>query len=426
MIRSVILQQKEELRTLLGKNYQERQVPINHADYLASGLVKLITGPRRAGKSVFSLQLLKGRNFAYLNFDDDLLLQNFNEDQVIKYLAEIFPGYDYLLLDEIQNLDRWELWINKLYRRDFNLIITGSNAKLLSQELSTILTGRYLELELFPFSFAEVLAYNSFTLSDENDLLPSVRGSILNHLKDYLIFGGFPETIMTRDLVKNYLSGLLDSVLLKDVVRRFKVRTPKTLYDLAHYLLTNYCNAFSYNQLMNDLGLNSVATIKKFCQYLSETYLFFYLPRYSVKLKQLQKAPQKVYIADNGFVVARSFELSRNEGRLLENLVFIELLRRKYRPGLELFYYRTRNDKEVDFVCRQGHIITNLVQVCFDLSGGKTYKREISALIEAGMETNCTNFQVITWDQEEQVEEHGATINIIPAWKWLIKYGMND
>lgn len=426
MIRSVILQQKEELGTLQGKNYLERHVSINIEEYLNSGLVKLITGPRRAGKSVFTLQLLKDRNFAYLNFDDDLLLQNFNEDQVLKYLAEIYPGYDYLLIDEIQNLDRWELWINKLYRRGFNLVITGSNAKLLSHELATILTGRYLQIELYPFSFAEVSAYHSFKLPAEDELTPSISGSILQNLRDYLIYGGFPETIMTRDLVKNYLSGLLDSVLLKDVVRRFKVRTPKTLYDLAHYLLTNYCNSFSFNQLMNDLGLNSVATIKKFCQYLSETYLFFYLPRYSVKLKQLQKTPQKVYIADNGFVVARSFELSRNEGRLLENLVFIELLRRKYRPGLELFYYRTRNDKEVDFICRQGHIITSLIQVCFDLSGAKTYKREISALVEAGREINCTNFQVITWDQEAQVEEQGARINIIPAWKWLLINGKND
>ncbi len=420
MLRSVIYQQKEELQQLLGKEYLERQVPLNRLEYLESGLVKIVTGPRRAGKSVFCLQLLKGRNFAYLNFDDELLLQNFDEDQVVKYLAEVYPGYDFLLLDEIQNLDHWELWVNKLHRRNVNMVITGSNAKLLSQELATVLTGRYLQVEIFPFSFTEVLAYRTVDVPPDNEITPAITGAILQNLRDCMVYGGYPETIMIRGLVKNYLSGLFDSVLLKDVVRRFKVRTPRTLYDLAHYLITNYCNPFSYNQVMKDLDLKSVATVKKFCQYLSEPYLFFYLPRYSVKVKQVQKAPQKVYIADNGFIMARSFELSRNDGRLLENLVFIDLLRRNYRPGMEIFYYRTRNDREVDFACREGHKITRLIQVCFDLSGEKTYKREISALTEAGRETGCDDLTVITWDREEVVQDHGATINIIPAWKWMM------
>jgi uncharacterized protein len=420
MLRSVIYQQKEELQQLLDKDYLERQVPVSKQDYLESGLVKIVTGPRRAGKSVFSLQLLKGRNFAYLNFDDEMLLHDFDENQVIKVLAEVYPGYEFLLFDEIQNLDRWELWINKLYRRNVNMVITGSNAKLLSQELATALTGRYLMVELFPFNFAEVLAVRSITIPPGNELTPAITGTILQNMRDYMVFGGFPETIMTRGLVKNYLSGLFDSVLLKDVVRRFRVRTPRTLYDLANYLLTNYCNPFSFNQVMKDLDLKSVATVKKFCWYLSEPYLFFYLPRYSVKVKQAQKAPQKVYISDNGFIHAKSFELSRNDGRLLENLVFIELMRRNFRPGLDLFYYRTRNDKEVDFACRTGHKVTRLIQVCFDLSGVKTFKREISALTEAGRETGCDDFTVITWDHEEVAEDHGQRINIIPVWKWLL------
>jgi predicted AAA+ superfamily ATPase len=420
MLRSVIYQQKEELRMLLDKDYLERQVPVNRSDYLESGLLKLVTGPRRAGKSVFSLQLLKDRNFAYLNFDDNLLLKGFDEGQVIKYLAEVYPGYDFLLLDEIQNLDRWELWVNKLYRRDFNLVITGSNARLLSQELATTLTGRFLQVEMFPFSFAEVSAYRNLKVPPENERSPAVTGTILQNIRDYMVYGGFPETIHTRELVKNYLSGLFDSVLLKDVVRRFKVRTPRMLYDLSHYLLSNYCNPFSFNQAMNDLELKSVATVQKFCRYLSEPYLFFYLPRYAVKVKQHQKAPQKVYVVDNGFILARSFELSRNDGRLLENMIFVELLRRKYRPGLDMFYYRTRNDKEVDFACRDGYKVTRLIQVCFDLSGEKTFKREIGSLVEASMETGCEQLMVITWDHEEVVRYHGATINIIPAWKWML------
>jgi len=195
------------------------------------------------------------------------------------------------------------------------------------------------------------------------------------------------------------------------------------LYDLSDYLLANYCNLFSYNQLKNDLELNSVANVKKFCGYLSEPYLFFYLPRYSSKVKIQRKSPQKAYVVDNGFIRTRSFELSPNDDRLLENLVFIELLRRNYRPGLELFYYRTRNNKEVDFVCRQGNRVTTLIQVCFDVSSVRTLKRETGSLLEAGSELGCDHLQVLTWDRESEMAEQNHRIDILPAWKWLLGLG---
>ena len=192
MIRTVVLQQKEERDTLLQYEYQERFLNENPEIFLKSKLIKLISGPRRAGKSVFALQLLQSRNFAYLNFDDDLLLKHFDENGVIQLLLEIYPNFEYLLLDEIQNLPEWELWVGKLYRRGINLIITGSNSKLLSNEMATALTGRFIQINILPFSYAEVLAFNNIPLKYET---PTEKAKLLQQLTEIMKFGSFPETI---------------------------------------------------------------------------------------------------------------------------------------------------------------------------------------------------------------------------------------
>jgi uncharacterized protein len=419
MIKSIIYQQHEELDGLLKHDYIKRiDIPAK-AEYLSTGLIKLITGPRRSGKSVLSLQLLKMKNFAYLNFDDDLLLKHFDENAVIQSLNEVYPGYKYLFLDEIQNLPDWELWVNKLYRRGVNLIVTGSNAKLLSSEMATSLTGRYVQIEVLPFSFAEVLRFHKVSFSGELALTPQKMGNILSHLNNYLLIGGFPEVVLNPTVAKNYLSSLFDSILLKDIMRRFKIRQSQQLYDLSNYLLANYTNHYSYNQLKTDLNFNSVSTVQKFIGYLSEPYLFLSLTRYSAKIKAQQKSPKKSYIIDNGFIKARSFELSPNWGRLLENVVFTELLRRHYKLELDLFYYLTRNDREIDFVCRRGHNVEQLIQVCYDITNPKTLKREITALLEASSELTCNNLLLITWDKEEVIEKNGCSIQLMPASKWL-------
>src|ERR1035437_5108488 len=216
MIKNILYQQQQERDDLLSHAYVERLDEFAKRKYLSTGLVKLITGPRRAGKSVLSLQLLKNENFAYLNFDDDLLLKHFDEDAVIQALNELYPGYEYLLLDEIQNLPNWELWVSKLYRRGVNLIVTGSNAKLLSREMATSLTGRYIQIAVYPFSFKEYLHYQGLLFSDQLTLSPIEMGIIQSHLKTYLLNGGFPEVAINPAILKNYLSTLFDSVLLKD------------------------------------------------------------------------------------------------------------------------------------------------------------------------------------------------------------------
>ena len=419
MIRNILYQQLEERNALLKQAYIVRIDDAVKAAYLSTTLIKLISGPRRAGKSVMALQLLENQNFAYLNFDDDLLLKNFNEDTVIQGLNEVFPEYDYLLLDEIQNLPDWELWVSKLYRRGVNLVITGSNSKLLSHEMATSLTGRYLQMTVLPFSFSETIRFNKQLDPLDSNATPTEKGKMLGLLQTYLFNGGFPEIVLNPGILRNYLSSLFDSILLKDILKRFMIRQTNQFYDLSNYLLSNYTNLFTFNQIKETLDFNSVATVQKFIGYLQEPYLFQHLTRYDTKIKNHQKTAQKIYIIDTGFVQARSFELSPNYGRLLENLVFVELVRRNYKPQLDLFYYRTRNDREIDFLLRKGHKIEQLIQVCYDISSPKTLKRELDALIEAATELQCESLQLITWDKEEQIEINQLTVQLTPAYKWL-------
>ena len=407
-MKTTILNQRAERDELMSRPYQQRHTKYDAEEMLHNPLIKLITGPRRVGKSVFALLMLQGKNFAYLNFDDSQLLEKWDEDLVMSALDDVYPDYDFMLLDEVQNLPDWDLWISKLYRRGKNLIITGSNAKMLSSEMATALTGRYLQIEMLPFSLDETMRWKNIISEREEQAAQAIVLA-----DDYMRNGGYPETIPARSITKSYLSTLFDSILLKDVAKRHKVRNTTDLYNLATYLLSNFCNPISANELAGELGLTSVATTKKFCDYLNEPYLFFYLPRFNNKLKLMNKAPKKVYVVDNGFVKSTAFNLSENLGRLLENQVFVELLRRGYIPGQTLFYYRTRNEKEIDFVTRKGTKVEQLIQVCYDMTSGKTRKRELDALVEAAEELHCDNLLVITNAQNEEIDYKEKEICVI-------------
>lgn len=426
MLRNIIYQQKEERNVLLQQTYIPRIEDAAIAEFLNTSLIKLISGPRRSGKSVLALQLLKNQNFAYLNFDDDLLLKHFDEDAAMQGLNDVYNGFTYLLLDEIQNLPGWELWVNKLYRRGINLVITGSNSKLLSHEMATTLTGRYLQITVLPFSFSETYRFKEQSSPEPSEATLTETAKIQSLLFTYLFNGGFPETILNPGILKNYLSSLFDSILLKDILKRFRVRQTQQLYDLSNFLLSNYTNLFSFNQVKESLDFNSVSTVQKFIGYLEEPYLFQHITRYHSKIKKQQKASRKIYIIDNGFVKARSFELSPNYGRLLENLVFVELLRRDYKPELDLFYYRTRNDREIDFLIRKGHKIEQLIQVCYDINSPKIRKRELDGLVEAAKELSCVDLLIITWEKEETITIDKFKIRLIPAYKWLMSIDMPD
>ena len=406
-MKTTIFNQRAERDELLSCPYQQRHTKYDADELLQNPLIKLITGPRRVGKSVFALLMLQGKNFAYLNFDDNQLLEKWDEDLAMSALDDVYPNYDFMLLDEIQNLPDWDLWVSKLYRRGKNMIITGSNANMLSSEMATVLTGRYLQIEMLPFSLDETMRWKNISPDREEQAAQAIVLA-----DDYMRNGGYPETIPARSITKSYLSTLFDSILLKDVAQRHKVRNTTDLYNLATYLLSNFCNPISANELAGELNLSSVATTKKFCDYLNEPYLFFYLPRFNNKLKLMNKAPKKVYVVDNGFVQSTAFNLSGNLGRLLENQVFVELLRRGYIPGQTLFYYRTRNDKEIDFVTRKGAKVEQLIQVCYDMTSEKTRKRELDALTEAAEELHCDNLLVITNTQQTKIDYKNAEIRI--------------
>lgn len=414
-MRTTILAQRAERDKLMAMSYLTRQTQIPSQDVLQSPYIKLITGPRRAGKSVYALLLLRNENCAYLNFDDKNLLSKWDEDLVMATLNDVYPNYKYLLLDEVQNLPDWDLWVSKLYRNGCNMVITGSNAKMLSSEMATVLTGRYIQIQMLPFSLSEIFAYYGLDMYAVPQEKQTDAAIIVD---DYLHNGGFPETMLSRSLTKNYLGTLYDSIIWKDIVQRHHIRNTDDLHNLAGYLLSNFCNPFTANDVTDELGLKSVATTQKFCNYLTEPYLFFYLPRFNNKLKLMKKAPQKVYVVDNGFVLASAFNLSENLGRLLENQVFIELLHRGYDVEKTLFYYRSRNDKEVDFVTRKGAKVDQLIQVCYDMSSFKTAKREIDSLIECASELQCKNLWIITLNEEKLIEQDGYTIQVVPITKF--------
>ena len=403
-MRNIINNQKKERDMLLAMPYITRQTKYDEQSLLSSKQIKLITGPRRSGKSTEALMLLKNRNFAYLNFDDGKLLKAWDEDLVSETLRQVYPGYEFLLLDEIQNLSGWDIWVSKLYRQGINMVITGSNAKLLSSEMATLLTGRYLQIEMLPFSLQEFCEWKK-----------ALDSTIIS---DYLHNGGYPEILQSRQLTQGYLSTLFDSIIWKDIAQRHKVRNVEDLNNLAMYLLSNFCNTFSANELAEAIGMSSIATTKKFMGYLHEPYLFYFLPRYNNKLKLMNKAPQKPYLVDNGFVTAKAFMVSENLGRLLENQVFIELLRRGYNTETSLFYYRSRNDKETDFVTRKCSHVDSLIQVCYDISHERTLKREVDSIVECAGELNCQNLIIVTMNEERTIEHKGYQIRVMPIHKF--------
>ena len=414
-MKTIVLNQRKERDELLSRPYLTRRISQDSDTLLNSHLIKLITGPRRVGKSTQALLMLRDKNFAYLNFDSQQLLDAWDASLVMRMLDDVYPGYDYLLLDEVQNLDAWDLWVSELYRQGKNLVITGSNAKMLSSEMATVLTGKYLQVEMLPFSLEELFDWHKLDL---HHLMPEQGAECKVLADDYLRNGGYPEAVASRQLVRSYLDTLFDSIVWKDVAKRHKVRNITDLNNLALYLVSNFGNPLSANELAEELGLASVNTTKKYMDYLHEPYLFYYLSRYNNKLKLMKKAPRKVYVVDNGFVAAKAFSVTENLGRLLENQIFIELVRRGYDTEKTMFYYRSRNDKEVDFVLRQGAHIERLVQVCYDLSSPKTEKREVDAIVECAGELKCDSLTIVTYDDDRTIEKDGYRIDVIPISKF--------
>lgn len=421
MLKEIVSNQKLQKEQLLTLPYIDRVKMPFGKKWLDTSLIKVVLGPRRAGKSVFSLVLLRDRPFMYFNFDDEVLssLGGIRTDELMKQLHATYGSVKTILFDEIQNLPKWELFANRLHREGYNLVITGSNAHLLSKELATHLTGRHMPIEILPFDFNEFLKAKKFTIGLEYSSLPQKRGELLNLMENYLVNGGFPEVAVNNVDSKEYLEILLDSLLFKDVVKRHRVKLSIQIGNLAAYLVNNFANLYTIRKLLEVLNLKSTSTTEKYITYLEEAYLVFSLLRYSPKSIQRIKSPRKVYAVDNGFVTAKAIQHSPDKGKLMENLVFTELIKRGVKPNRDLFYYKTRNDREVDFVIKKGIEATELIQVCYDSISVDVEQRETKALFEASGELNVRKLTVLTWDEKKEVEKNGMKVQFVPLWQWL-------
>ncbi len=414
-MREIALAHKAERDKLSNGVYVPREGLSSARQNMENDLIKVIIGPRRAGKSVFAMQLLKGIDFAYLNFDDERLLDVTDYDDFIKAIRQVYGETNYLLFDEIQNLKDWELFLNRLQRNGFRIVITGSNAHLLSRELSTHLTGRFLQFQILPFSFKEFLHAKSFQIDDTLELKER-QGSLLGYLDKYINIGGFPEVVTKHVEPRSYLPTLFESILFKDIAKRYNVRYSKKLYDLGYYLITNHSCQFTYTRLKKILDFRSVHTVENYVKYISEAFIVFVVDRFSFKLAEQIKSPKKVYSYDTGMAKSVRFAVTPYTGKFIENIVAIELLRRDIEP----YFYRTRNGKEIDFVIKKGSDINQLIQVSYDISEYATKKRELNALVKAGQELRCDNLTVITWDHcgEDLVDEQ--KVSFLPLWRWLL------
>jgi predicted AAA+ superfamily ATPase len=355
MLKTTILKQKQEKERLLLLPYIERTKEKEAKKWLNSDLIKVVLGPRRAGKSVFSLMLLKGQTFAYFNFDDESLPgeEKLDLNELMSELKQAYGETKYILFDEIQNLPKWELFVNRLHREGYNLVLTGSNARLLSKELATALTGRHIPIQILPFDFKEILRAKNYVISEDKLLLPDEKAKFLGFLNEYLTNGGYPEVVTKNLDPRGYLDILFDSLLFKDVVRRHKIRFSEQIDNLGSYLINNVAGQYSLRKLTNVLGFKSGVTLEKYLSYLTEAYLIFSLHCYSAKAGLRLKSPKKAYIVDNGFITSKAVQHSPNTGKLMENLVFTELVKRGNESNREIFYYRTRNDREVDFAVKK-------------------------------------------------------------------------
>ncbi len=420
-LKPIIVDQKEEVeRIFREEKIIEREFLTTWKSSIESRSIKIITGVRRTGKSIFSLQLLEGKKYAYINFDDERLAGINTKDLnlVLQAFYELYGDIKYVFLDEIQNIGGWELFVNRLHRMGLNVVVTGSNANLLSRELASHLTGRHIPIEIYPFSFREFLNFENFKITKESLYSTKQKSMLVKKMRDYIEWGGFPESVKDRDNAKLYLSTLYSTILTKDVISRYNLKYVQTLKEIANYLLSNFSQPISYHKIKNIFEMGSTHTAKNYTSYLEETYMIYLLSKFSFKHKELLAPSKKAYVIDTGLINSLTFRMSENMGRLMENVVLVELLRRKS-TELEIYYWKDYQQREVDFVVKQGTEVIQLIQVTYAES--EINQRETKALIRASDSLRCKNLICITWDYEDSIQVDSKTIKCIPLWKWLIQ-----
>ncbi|MCI2088742.1 MAG: ATP-binding protein [Prevotella sp.] len=412
---TVFSDQREELQqndlSSLCSREEEKQLSLN------SNLAQIVIGVRRSGKSTICEKYLRQNhvNFAYVNFDDDRLssLKTEDFDIVLDALYQLYGDFKYLFLDEVQNIADWQLFINRLLRQKIHLFVTGSNSKLLSTELTTHLTGRHTKIELYPFSFREYGTMKKVELNSLSTKAVALRKKALN---DYLIEGGFPE-LLNETNKRGYIETLLNSIIKNDIARRFRIKFVDVLRRLAAYLSDNFCQEFVASDLAKLFDISD-HTAENYYSYLKEAYLLLGVPKFSYKSKDRIRN-EKVYVVDVAFVSERkgTFSSENMEWRL-ENVVYIELLRRNRPEYNDVFYYRN-SQWEIDFIVAKNGQVNQLIQVSYNISSEKTRKREINGLVKGAEKFKCENLLLINFDEQTEIEKDGHTIQIVPASEWL-------
>lgn len=414
-LKEILLDQQEELDetelTTLCDRFEEPQLDIN------SRLAQVVIGVRRSGKSILCYKALRqsGGNFAYVNFDDERLATLKTEDlnMVLDVLYRIYGDFQYLFLDEIQNIEGWPLFVNRLLRKKLHVFLTGSNAKLLSNELITHLTGRHHKVELYPFSFSE---YCKMQQVDTSSMSTKAKALRIKALENYLQEGGFPELFHETNR-HEYIQGLLDSIIKKDIAKRFKLKHVEALRRMATYLSDNYCQEFVASKVATLFDISD-HTAENYYSYLKQAFLLVGVNRFSYKSPE-RVLNEKVYVVDTAFATDKEGALApENLGWRLENVVLIELLRRTKPEFADIFYYKDRNS-QVDFVIATNGKVQELIQVSYSIANPKTEQREIKGLKNASKALRCNKMTLITLDTEKTIVTDGEQIQVVSAANWL-------
>lgn len=419
MIEQVLSEQSEELVALkdvaLCARKEEAQVDLD------SNLAQVIIGVRRSGKSTLCYNVLKshGDKFAYANFDDERFadLQTSDLNTVLEVLYKIYGDFKYLFLDEIQNIEGWHLFVNRLLRQRMHIIVTGSNAKLLSGELATHLTGRNEQIELYPFSFAEWCQCKGIDVNSKTTKAEALRRVAFD---EYLKQGGFPELLHKANKTR-YVGNLINNILKRDIEQRHKVKYVEAFERLAHHLMNVAPVTIVESELASITGIKSSHTVNNYIGYLKDAYLLLGVKRFSPKSRQRIRC-EKVYSVDVSLMDSRPDAfVGENIGWRLETIVYVELLRRNRPKERDVYYYKNSSGYEADFVVCKNNVVEEIYQVSYDISKEKTRKREFRGLITASKDTQCNNLFLITDFHREEVIVEDKVIKIIPAYDWLIE-----
>ncbi len=400
-------------------------------EYLETGQIIAITGVRRAGKSTLVRQLvdhlihfqnINPGNILFFNLEhpylspyreDATVLQRIYED----YLKMMQPkGEIYVFLDEVQFFREWPVFVKFHHEtKKVRFVVTGSNAIMLSSDLITMLSGRSLALEVFPFSLRELAVVKNIDV--ENPAKIALKAPEIKHLFDQLLeYGGFPIVALKslNQTAFDILGAHAKTVLLQDVVPRLGVRKPEDLEKLYVYLVSNISKLFSYSSLGKLFGLSD-KTIKEYLEAFADAHLIYEVDLFSYSLKTQIRSQKKVYSIDTGQANAMGFKFSANRGRLLENLIFIDLKR----LNLDVYYFKTEADHEVDFVIQSGMDLS-LVQIAWDLNDLETCNREVRALQEAMVELGCKTGLIIVVEPRLAKEPIPPNITVVPAYQYLM------